>query len=930
MLRTIIRGVASAAFCATILAACDGGATSEQESLEKARAHVDAGDGSAAIIELKNALQLNPQNTDARALLGELYFRGGDPASAAKELQRARELGREDDKLRLLLAQSRLQIGEYQPILDDVTAEQPINDDIGAELVAVRGQALFGVGQFDEAKKALENAVAVHPVASGYAGLARMALFRKDPESAVGYIDAGLGKFPDDYQLKLLRGEQQIQGRDFEAARSTFEELSKAEPNNLAAGVGLARAELALGRVESARVVIDDMMTQDPKNLALFLLRATAGLQARDYTAAQQDANAVLSVEDSNPAALYVAGAASYGLRQYEQAHRALSRYVALVPGDLNGRKLLAATQVQRGDPSAARRTLGDAVDTNDPAYLSLLSTASTLAGDASAGLQYMERAVLQAPQDARLRAQLGLLRIAAGDATQGQADLDQALGIDPSLADDPRYDRAEIALIQTYLREGRFEEALTAIGKWQADHPDDPAGYVMEGVAYAASGDEAKGRAAFRKALEMKPGLPDASANLAILDLRNNDPTAAKLVMQGVLEHYPDDLRALVLLAQLAERAGERAETRSYLERAVAAHPDSLATRIVLGRIYVEMNEAQKSLEVIQPVLRDMPENIPVREVKARAELMLGRVDDAIATYESVLKVAPQAVQAHYELSQAQALRGEFDKALQSAQTAVELDPNHSAARLQVARMALQLGDTATAEPAIMALEQAYPDAAEIKELRGQYLLATGDAAGALALFRDVRKTLNVSRVVIAEARAQGAGGDTAGAVSTLESWIADNPRDTAARLQLNRYYAAAGQSDAAQANLQAIVEYDPDAWIARNDLAWMLYEKGDYAAARPHAERASELAKDNPAVMDTLGVILLELGETDKATALLRRANERIPDNPAIGFHLAQAYAKGNYVEEARKLLAALLDKHPTFSERERAEALLSELGG
>ena len=99
---------------------------------------------------------------------------------------------------------------------------------------------------------------------------------------------------------------------------------------------------------------------------------------------------------------------------------------------------------------------------------------------------------------------------------------------------------------------------------------------------------------------------------------------------------------------------------------------------------------------------------------------------------------------------------------------------------------------------------------------------------------------------------------------------------------------------------------------------------------ALRPHAERANELAPDNPAIMDTLGVILLEMGETDKATGLLRRAHEAIPDNPDIGFHLAQAYVKGEHKDEARKLLAALLEKHPTFSDRDGAAALLAEIGG
>jgi putative PEP-CTERM system TPR-repeat lipoprotein len=898
--------------------------------MERALGYLQEGDAAAAIIEFKNAIQANPESAEARALLGEVYLRTNDPHSAVKELQRARELGRSDDKTLLLLVEARLQAGEYQTIVDEIPADRPIADDIGAGLLAVRSQALFGLGQFDEARSALERIVAEHAVEPAYAGLARMALYRGEVEVAKSYLDEGLAKYPDSAQMQLLRGEQQMQAGQFEAARSTYEALSTANPGNLAAGVGVARSELALGRVESARVVIEDLLTQQPKNLALYLLRAVASLQVRDFVAAQEDANSVLAVEDGNPAALYVAGAASYGLGQYEQALRSLSRYVTLAPADASGRKLLAATQVRMGNADAARRTLGSDLAADDPDYLALLSTASALSGDIGAGLRYLEQAVLQSPGDARLRAQLGLLRIAAGDASQGAADLDQALSIDPGLADDPRYDRAEVALIQGYLKEARYDEALTAIRQWQKKHPDNAAGFVMEGVALTAGGNETEGREAFKRALEIKPGAPDASANLAILDLRNNDPESAKLTLERVLVHHPDDLRTLLLLAQLAERDGDRDKTRSWLERAVAAHPDSQPTRIFLGRLYVELNEPDKALTMITPVVRDAPDNIPALEVKARAEFRTGQIADSIATYEMIVARAPDAAQSQLELSHAYSAGGQLDKARAAAEAAIAADANLTPARFQLVKLALRQGDAAGAEAAIGALEQTHAEAPEVKELRGELLMLQGQPQQALAMFQEARQGLDVARLAIAEARAHAASGDRAAAMATLEQRIVANPQDTAVRFELNRYYLAEDRKADAEVNLRAIIEYQPDSWIARNDLAWMLYERGDIAEAQPQAERAHNLASDNPAVMDTLGVILLEIGDVERATALIRRANEGIPDNPEIGLHLAQAYARGDRKEEARAILATLLEKHPAFDGRDRAVALLAELGG
>lgn len=913
---------------AILLVACDD--SSSAEYLQKAQEHVAAGDAAAAIIELKNALREDPDNANARAFLGELYFRTGDPVSAIKELQRARELGIADDKLKLLLAQSRLQTRELQAIVDDVAADQSLADDIGAELLALRGQALFELGRFEEAKKTLEQVAAARPVPAAFAGLARLALFQGDAATAEGQLAAGLAKFPDDSGLKLLQGEQQIQARQFEAAQATFDALSKAEPNNLPAGIGLVRAELALGRIEPARVVIDDLLGKQPNNLALVLLRSIAALQARDYTAAQQDADLVLAAADDNTAALYVAGAASYAQEQYEQALRSLTRYVALVPGDPAGRKLLAATQVRMGDAEAARKTLGDDPNASDPQYLALMSTASALSGDVSAGLQYLEKAVLQSPEDARLRTQLGLMRIATGDPVQGEADLDQALGIDPSLADDPRYDRAELALIQGYLRERKFDEALSAIEKWKEKHPEDATGFVLEGVAQANKGDTAKAREAFTKALELRPGAPDASANLAILELQADNPKGAELTLEQVLAHNPDHLRTLLLLAQLSAREGDVQKTRNWLERAVAAHPDSLQARLVLARLYFQLREPAKALEAVTPVVSQLPDNVAALEVKARAEMETGRIADAVATYESIVKLNPEAVQSQYELSQAYAAQGDLDNARRAAEAALAAAPDHAAAKLQLAEILIRQGDAAAATRVVDDLAASFPNAVDVKAIQGDLAMLQGDPKQALAFYREGRQISDSTRLAAAEARALAAGGDQQAAVTALEQWVERNPRDTAARLELNRQYQAAKRAADAEANLRAIIGYEPDNPIARNDLAWILYQKGDLAGARPEAEHALEAAPNNAVIMDTLGLILLEQGEIDKATKLLRRASESLPDDPNVGFHLARAYAQGDNEQQAREMLAALLEKHPSFAERDQAAALLAQLGG
>jgi Flp pilus assembly protein TadD len=78
----------SAAMLAVFAVAC--GQTSDPVALiAKAQAYRKNGDYPAAIIELRNALQLNPENGEARYLLGTAYLESGDAAFATVELKTA-------------------------------------------------------------------------------------------------------------------------------------------------------------------------------------------------------------------------------------------------------------------------------------------------------------------------------------------------------------------------------------------------------------------------------------------------------------------------------------------------------------------------------------------------------------------------------------------------------------------------------------------------------------------------------------------------------------------------------------------------------------------------------------------------------------------------------------------------------------------------
>jgi len=82
----------------------------EQERVERAKDFQSKGELEAAAIELKNALQKNPNNAQARLMLGEVYVELGLGKDAEKELGKARELGVGEETIRVVVTRAAMAI----------------------------------------------------------------------------------------------------------------------------------------------------------------------------------------------------------------------------------------------------------------------------------------------------------------------------------------------------------------------------------------------------------------------------------------------------------------------------------------------------------------------------------------------------------------------------------------------------------------------------------------------------------------------------------------------------------------------------------------------------------------------------------------------------------------------------------------------------
>jgi len=905
---------------AIALSGCSDDKATAQEHLRRASDYLARDDGRTAMIELKSALQLDPDNPAARLSLGRIYLAHGQGPAARKELERARELGARDESLDLDLTRARVLARAYQDALDAIPRE-------GAETAAwklVEGNALAGLGKADEARKAYERAIELDPDAiEARRGLARIDLARGDGSAAQGHVREALARNSNDVQTWLLKGELELSLEDASAAEASFAKVLEFAPDLPAGRIGLARALLAQQKTAAAGEQLRALERLNIEDPLLNYLQAVEARQNNDLKAAQDALREVLRKAPGHAPSQLLMGQIHLLRRELDQAKSMLSSYVAQVPGNAAGRKLLAAVLIELDEPDEVIKLLApvERATPDDAQALSLLGTAYMKKNDVARGREYLDRASRSAPDAPAIRTQLAVSHLASGDTALAASELEAVI------ERSPEFSRADFLLVLTRLREGNTDAALGAARRLLEKHPERAEAHNLLGAVHETRKEADLARAAYEKSLELAPEGTAAALNLARLDLLAGNLDGAEKRFRAVLGKHPNEATALMGLAKLASDAGKAEEALQLLEQARRENPAAVRPRLVLANYYLRRGQADTALAITLEAQRHAPEAPAVALLLGRAQLASGKAADARSTLERLASATPDAALVHLNLAMAQQAAGDPSAARVSLQRTLELQPDNHFARATLGQLEVRERRFDEALAIADRLHKDLPQAPAADVLRGDVRQSQGDLPAAIAAYTAGFERQPSSPLLIKLILVQQRAGMTAEAQVRANAWLQQHPEDAAVRSILAASSHQSGSEDAAVVQYERVLETAPRNVIALNNLAWLYDRRGD-GRALELAKRAHDLRPDRPEVQDTYGWLLVKSGRVEQGLALLEKAVEGAPGNRDILFHRAAALHQAGEGERARALLETLLAGQDPFSERVAAQALLELL--
>jgi putative PEP-CTERM system TPR-repeat lipoprotein len=907
------------------LAGCDSSAKlTEQEHIQRAKDFEDKGNLKGSIVELKNAIQKNPDSPQARLLLGQIYLKVGMGAEAEKELSQAEKLGVNRESIKPQLGEALLLMGEYQRVLDEIQPGEQTSRANLARILQLRADALLMQNKQKEACTLFQQS---HDADTGnpptYWGLARCAVAERNMQKAREWLDAALKVKGQQVKTWIFIGSLEQLNNNSQGAMAAYTNALKSEPSNLEALQSHATLSMTLGQWESASKDIEKARKLSPNTPGTYYLQALFNFHQKKYPEARDDLQKVLRVNPDHMPSVLLAGQTAYALGSYQQAESLTYRFLGHYPGNSEARKLLAATQIKLNQPAKALETLAPLLshDAKDALALVLASEAYRIIPEPAKAAELLDRAALIDPKNALVKTQLGLSHLVAGDTLRAISELETAAALNSI-----QY-QADNLLVLSHLERKEYDKALIAIDAMEKKLPDSPVTHNLRGKAYLGKDDLVNARKSFAKALDIDPAFFPAAASLAQLDLRDKQPEAARRRFESVLDKDKNNLQALMALAELAGLNKEEKGYVSWLEKAIKSHPEAIPPRAALLSHHMAKNEPQKALAVANEAVNANPDNPAALNLLGTLQLSINDKSGAITTFTKLTKRAPQSPDAYLRLALAQIADNNLKSARANLQEALQLKPDHLQSQDALLRLDMAENKPEAALGIARQIQAQQPKSPLGFDLEADIQLAQKHLPQAIKAYEQALEKGAGSAGLIKLHRALTLAGNTQAAEQRLSDWLMRHPDDNVVRIYAAEDHMRNGRNKEAIRQFQLVQRKLPNNPSVLNNLA-TLYQTENDKRALATAEQALQLAPDNPAVQDTLGWILVEQGQVSRGLDLLRKALAKAPKAPSIRYHHAVALTRTGEKAQARKELEQLLKDSPNFTEREAAQNLLKSL--
>lgn len=696
---------------------------------EMSQQYMENGDYQSAVVELKNVIQLTPQNQEAHYALGECYLNlGKKPEAFASfwdvvglnplNLRAHLKLGElymhykntiharyhaqeiiksapDNDSALTLLVNVLVQERDYKNAL--VKLKRIISiypNDLNAHLMM--GSLYLTTGDFDNAEAAYIKAASIDPDTKQTLIKSSSSQYQSLPVLARSLEENNKWNEAEKVYLELInRSKEKVaplkqiaafytRTGSYEKALSSLERAYSIR-DELDIILQIAVLHYKFNNMKDAEAKADQVLKYYQNQADANILKGKIYLRKKNSKKAIKHLDLAVKINPRNADAQHFRGMALMELNEIDKAKEALETAVAVNPDLLNARLTLATLYIRHlneGELAIGKQQIGEVLK-QDPSNKNALVLQGQLflrkrnfQGAAAA----FQKVIQKHPDYAPGYVNLGLLFYRTGRQEEALSLFEKTIELDPSKTG------ALTIIVTERLKKSKFDEALKICTdqKGRLAHNPYLSGYLenLMGRIFLAKRDFEKAREHFEKSVALAPNLLSSHMALTKLYLINRDVNEVIAHFENQLTDDPEFMVGYMVLGTIHYKTGEKEKAESYFRKALEVDEDFAPAANNLAWCLAEgdkdMNEA---LELAEIAKNAMPNDPQVLHTLGWIYYKLGYLGKAIDQLEACITVRPEIPLYNYHLAKAFNDNKQFDKAKEYFEKALAINSSFKGA---------------------------------------------------------------------------------------------------------------------------------------------------------------------------------------------------------------------------------------------------------
>jgi putative PEP-CTERM system TPR-repeat lipoprotein len=421
-------------------------------------------------------------------------------------------------------------------------------------------------------------------------------------------------------------GESLFKQGNYNGAIVHYKNALEKNPNFVAARYNLGLAYIETGKMEQAEREFQKVLLQNPYDGRVnFQLARIANFQNKPALAVPL-IMAYLKEHPDDAAALEQLAISATISGDPTSARGHLEKALAVEPGSVSAKLGLIQILIVQGDRAGARTMLDELLgqDPDNRSALHALAQLEAQEKDPEAMLDVYSRISSAYPSDLFARYKEGSLLMGKGEGEKVRTSAEAMIRDYPESAEGHR-------LMGLYLfREGKFDEAATALGKSLRIKPDLETYYLL-GLVYYNLGNLELAVTQFQTVLDYSPGFVQARIMQGEIFLRQGRGPEALVVAGKLVEGSPEDYRGHVLKGDALLMQGKAHEALSEFNLALGLAPSHYGLLLKTGLLRLSLGDRSGENELAQAV-KISPEGVDARMALHTYYFRNGRTDEALA----------------------------------------------------------------------------------------------------------------------------------------------------------------------------------------------------------------------------------------------------------------------------------------------------------